>query len=59
VLYGIKHGPAVRSRLQPALFFSDTGKAVQEYFTGLLKTIQQKLLVDHYCRRRIGLSAHN
>ena len=37
VLNRIKHGPAIGSRLQPALFFSDTGKAVQEYFAGLLQ----------------------
>src|SRR5579871_1266912 len=58
MLNRIKHGPAVRSRLQPTLFFSDTGKALKEYFAGLLKAIQKKLLVYHHGRRRIGLCAH-
>src|SRR5579859_6705264 len=57
VLNRIKHAPAIRSRLQPALFFSHTGKAVQEYFAGLLQLRKQKLLFDHHCRR-IGLRAH-
>src|SRR6476646_11994053 len=57
VLNRIKHAPAIRSRFPPALFFSDTGKAVQECFAGLLQQRKQKLLVDHHCCR-IGLRAH-
>src|SRR5215472_18967378 len=58
VLHRIQHGPALRRRLQPALFFCDAGKAVEKYVPGLLQGGQQKLFVDRDWRSWIGLCAH-
>ena len=59
VLNRIKHRPLVGRRLQPALFFSHAGKAVEKYLACFLQGGQQELLVDHNCCSRIGLCTHD